>query len=180
MPDILSDAKATLAHASSAFPSSVAPKASAAPVKAPATAPTLGQELAEKAKMVRNANMALTDAPKMHKGGTIKADGNYNLKAGEHVLTAPEAAKARNHALMANGMKSLVQPAPKKYTSSMTVEAAPKTTATDKTLASPKKPGMPSMTISPSPKAVPGMSAQSAITHPGDTTRPTASDLSKT
>lgn len=179
MPDILSDAKATLAHASSAFPSSMAPKAPT--IKAPVPKePGLGVELAEKAKMVRNANMALTDAPKMHKGGTVKADGNYNLKAGEHVLTAPEAAKARNHALMANGMKSLVQPAPKKYTSSMTVEAAPKTTATDKTLASPKKPGMPSMTISPSPKAVPGMSAQSAITHPGDTTRPTASDLSKT
>jgi hypothetical protein len=119
---------------------------------------------------------------KMHNGGTVKADGAYDLKAGEHVLTAPEAAKARNHALMASGMKSMATPAPRvrKGTASMTVEPMPKTTATDKTLASPAKPGMPTASISPLAKAGPGWKAQSAIAHPGDTARPTASDTSKT
>lgn len=118
----------------------------------------------------------------MHKGGPVKADGAYNLKAGEHVLTASEAANARKHALMASGMKSLAKPSPKvgKPTASMTITPMPKTTATDKTLASPVKPGMPTMSISPSPKAGLGWKAQSAIAHPGDTTRPTASDVVKT
>lgn len=44
-----------------------------------------------------------------HKGGTVKADGTYRLKAGEHVLTAPEAEKARKHAIMASGIKSLAK-----------------------------------------------------------------------
>ena len=52
--------------------------------------------------------------PMRHKGGPIPKDGPYNLKAGEHVLTAKEADKARKHALMASGMKSLAKPAPKK------------------------------------------------------------------
>jgi hypothetical protein len=132
MPDALSDAKAALAHANKAFPSSTAPKApSTAP--APRAPSNLGTELAEKGKMMNNARMALNDTPKMHKGGTVKADGNYNLKAGEHVLTAPEAAKARSHALMASGMKSLAKPAGKP-TTSMTIEAAPNTSFTDKNL----------------------------------------------
>lgn len=46
----------------------------------------------------------------MHNGGPVLADGAYRLKAGEHVLTAPEATKARKHALMASGMKSLAKP----------------------------------------------------------------------
>lgn len=75
---------------------------------------------------------------KMHNGGTVKADGPYDLKAGEHVLTEKEAATARNHALMASGMKSLTNPGPKagKGTpkTSITIEAAPKTTFTDKDL----------------------------------------------
>lgn len=45
----------------------------------------------------------------MHTGGPVMADGAYNLKAGEHVLTAPEAAKAKKHALMASGIKSLAK-----------------------------------------------------------------------
>lgn len=186
MPDALSDAKAALAHANAAFPpaSKAAPAVAAKPAT-PKAAPLsgLGLELAEKGRMMKNAKLALTDAPKMHKGGPVHADGVYTLKAGEHVLTAPEAAKARTHALMASGMKSLAKPAPVKAprgTASMTVTPMPKTTATDKTLASPVKPGMPSMSISPSPKAGPGFKSQSAIAHPGDTTRPTASDLSKT
>jgi hypothetical protein len=184
VPDALSDAKAALAHANAAFPP--APKAASVPAKpaAPKPAPLSGlaAELNEKGKMMKNAKMALSDAPKMHKGGPIKADGVYTLKAGEHVLTAPEAAKARTHALMASGMKSLAKPAPKapKGTASMTVTPMPKTTATDKTLASPVKPGMPSMTISPSPKAGSGWKSQSAIAHPGETARPTAGDVSKT
>jgi hypothetical protein len=69
----------------------------------------------------------------MHTGGPVHADGAYQLKAGEHVLTAPEAAKARTHALAASGMKSLAKPA-KHGTASMTIEAAPAkpTTFSDK------------------------------------------------
>jgi hypothetical protein len=50
---------------------------------------------------------AAVTTPKMHSGGSVKADGDYNLKAGEHVLTEPEAKLARKHALMFSGMKSL-------------------------------------------------------------------------
>ena len=110
MPDALSDAKAALDAANKAFPSS-ASSSSAAPapkVAAKPVAPNLGQELAAKKTMVDKAKRAL---PKMHNGGPVPADGDYNLKAGEHVLTAPEAAKARSHALMASGMKSLAKPA---------------------------------------------------------------------
>jgi len=67
-----------------------------------------------------------------------------------------------------------------KPTASMTIEPMPKTSFTDKTLAPPKISGTPSSSISPSPKAGPGWKAQSAIAHPGETTRPTASDISKT
>ncbi len=178
MPDALSDAKAALAHANASFPSN--PPAAAKPAPTPTkSSPSIGDELMVKKAMVDKARSAL---PKMHKGGPVNADGDYNLKAGEHVLTEPEAALARKHALMASGMKSLAKPAPKvgKPTASMTITPMPKTTATDKTLASPVKPGMPTMSISPNPKAGPGWRAQSAITHPGDTTRPTASDVSKT
>lgn len=181
MPDALSDAKAALAHANAAFPAHAVTTTDPKPAVAAAKSavPSIGQELAVKKTMVDKARSAL---PKMHKGGTVKVAGDYNLKAGEHVLTASEAAKARNHALMASGMKSLASPGPriKKPTASMTVDPMPKSTTTDKTLASPKKPGMPSGSISPNPKAGPGWKAQSAIAHPGDTTRPAASDISKT
>ena len=53
------------------------------------------------------------DALSYHKGGEIPTDGTYKLKAGEHVLTAAEAAKARKHALMVSGMKSLAKAASK-------------------------------------------------------------------
>jgi hypothetical protein len=42
--------------------------------------------------------------PKMHKGGKVKADGDYNLKAGEHVLTAAQKAS------LLKGLKSLAKP----------------------------------------------------------------------
>lgn len=110
MPDALSDAKAALAKAEKEFPSPAkstvaapAPKAAAKPIT-----PNMGQELAAKKTMVDKAQKAL---PKLHNGGTVATDGAYRLKAGEHVLTAPEAAKARSHALMASGMKSLAKPA---------------------------------------------------------------------
>lgn len=45
----------------------------------------------------------------MHTGGPVMADGAYRLKAGEHVLTEPEAKMARKHAMMASGMKSLAK-----------------------------------------------------------------------
>lgn len=130
MPDTLSDAKAALAHANKSFPASAtattpAPKASA--VKSAAKSPSLGTELATKKAMVDKAMSAL---PKLHKGGPVPKDGAYNLKMGEHVLTAPEAAKAKNHALMAGGMKSLAKPAPKATASIGKIEpmpAAPKT-----------------------------------------------------
>jgi hypothetical protein len=114
MPDALADAKAALAKANEEFPTSQA--SAAAPAKAPAKpaapakAPNLGQELAAKKTMVDKARQAL---PKMHKGGEVLADGGYDLKAGEHVLTVSEANKARKHALMAKGMKSLAKSAHK-------------------------------------------------------------------
>ncbi len=136
MPDALSDAKAALAHANKAFPpkavsTTPAPKASAVtPAK---KTPTLGDELAAKKVLVDKAISAL---PKMHKGGPVTVDGAYNLKAGEHVLTAKEAGRARSHALMAGGMRSLARPAAapvKRGTASMTIEPMPKT-FTDKNL----------------------------------------------
>jgi hypothetical protein len=148
MPDALSDAKAALANANKAFPSSnqssgaaPAPKAVSKPV-----APNLGQELAAKKTMVDKAKQAL---PKMHKGGTIPTDGAYQLKAGEHVLTAPEAAKARTHALMASGMKSLAKPVARKGAASIgAIEPMPKTTFTDKDLTPRVSPGAPGQKIS--------------------------------
>ena len=51
--------------------------------------------------------------PTMHKGGPVMKDGTYRLKMGEHVLTAKETAKAKQHALMSSGIKSLAKSAPK-------------------------------------------------------------------
>src|ERR1700676_4688535 len=97
MPDALSDAKAALAKASTAFPS---PKAhpAATPAKA-ATAhvkstPTLSDELAAKKTMMDKARSAL---PRMHNGGPVLADGGYQLKGGELVLAGSEAKRARNN-----------------------------------------------------------------------------------
>ena len=44
---------------------------------------------------------------KLHKGGTVDADGPYLMKKGEHVLTAREAGKAKKAALLLKGLKSL-------------------------------------------------------------------------
>jgi hypothetical protein len=177
VPDVLNDAKAALAHANAAFPQREPATKTAVASEKPA--PSIGEELAVKKSMVDKAKSAL---PKMHKGGTVKADGGYSLKAGEHVLTAPEAELAKKHALMASGMKSLAKAGPAakpKGTATMTVEPMPKTSFTDKILASPKKPGMPIGSISPNPKAGPGWKAQPPIAHPGDTTAPNAKGVVK-
>jgi hypothetical protein len=57
-----------------------------------------------------NAAKAPADIPHLHHGGPVPTDGIYKLKAGEHVLTAKEAAKAKKHALLASGLKSLAMP----------------------------------------------------------------------
>jgi len=115
----LASAKSFLASSTSKFPS---PKALAAPApKAAASAAKtavsgaaggIGAELAAKKPMVEKAagaaNVSGSSAvttPKMHDGGPVLTDGDYNLKAGEHVLTAPQAKMVRKHALMAVGMK---------------------------------------------------------------------------
>jgi hypothetical protein len=118
MPDILSDAKNALAHANSAFPTPVAAAQAPQPVAAAKAvpAPSIGQELAAKKIMADKARSAL---PKLHKGGPVPEDGAYQLKAGEHVLTAPEAAKAAKAAKakaakksvpLVSGIKSLSAP----------------------------------------------------------------------
>jgi hypothetical protein len=105
----LESAKSSLGHAATAFPSSPASApAKSAPVAQAAPA-SIGVEL--KAKQ-DNVNRYMS-APKMHNGGPVLTDGSYQLKAGEHVLTAPAAEKARKHAIMASGMKSLAKPANK-------------------------------------------------------------------
>jgi hypothetical protein len=109
MPDALSDAKTALAHAGTAFPSAApsTPSVAAPKVAAAKAPPSIGQELLAKKTMVDKARSVL---PSLHNGGPVLADGGYQLKAGEHVLTASEAGKARKHALMASGMKSLAKP----------------------------------------------------------------------
>ena len=112
---MLADAKGALAHANAAFPSPK-PAPAAAPAKPAIPSKSsisigepekgIAKELSEKAKNIG----AVKNAPKMHSGGPVMADGVYQLKAGEHVLTAPEAQKARRHAMMAAGMKSLAKP----------------------------------------------------------------------
>jgi hypothetical protein len=107
--DALASAKGALAHANAAFPPAAKPaaKPAAAPA-APAKAPSLSDELKAKKTMVDKARTAL---PQMHEGGPVAADGGYELKAGEHVLTAAQAKMVRKHALMAVGMHSLAKPA---------------------------------------------------------------------
>ena len=110
MPDAVTAAKQALEHAKTAFPTPTTPTPSVAAPKVAVkatSAPSIGQELAAKKTMVDKARSVL---PTMHNGGPVLADGGYQLKAGEHVLTASEAAKARKHALMASGMKSLAKP----------------------------------------------------------------------
>jgi hypothetical protein len=114
--DAVSDAKAALAHANKTFPSPAAKPATIKPAAAPAPAKTEGQDIAAGLKAKSdNVNEYLKSIPKMHNGGPVVGDGPRMLKDGEHVLTAAEANKARKHALMAVGMKSLAKmPAQKK------------------------------------------------------------------
>jgi hypothetical protein len=111
-------AKDALAHARAAFPQPKAvqigaPRAAYPPLTpVKKAAPTVGDELKAKSD---NVDQYLKAIPKMHNGGPVIGDGPRMLKDGEHVLTAAEAKKARKHALMAVGMKSLAkEPAGKK------------------------------------------------------------------
>lgn len=109
----VSSAKTALAHAQKSFPSPAPkPAAPAAPAAKPAPyRANIGAELKAKSD---NVDAYVKSLPKMHKGGAVLEDGPVVLKAGEHVLTAAEVKKARKHALMAAGMKSLIEPAQKK------------------------------------------------------------------
>ena len=87
-----------------AAPAAAAPKAAAKPAK---KATSFG-DVGSKIQAARDA-LAPKIVPNLHSGGPVLQDGPHNLKAGEHVLTAKEADKARKHALMASGMKSLAK-----------------------------------------------------------------------
>jgi hypothetical protein len=106
----LAGAKAALAHANTVSipkPAASTPAPKAAPASTPAKkAPSMSDELDAKNAMVKKAMQAL---PKMHEGGPVAADGAYQLKAGEHVLTAKEAQRATQHALIRTGMRSLAK-----------------------------------------------------------------------
>ena len=114
----LTAAKSTLAHASKAFPSSMAPKPApkpAAPAPKPA-APASGRAVTRQQNIEAVSDVAKSVGMSgvgtigtLHNGGLVPKDGPYQLKAGEHVLTAAEAKNARKHALMASGMKSLAK-----------------------------------------------------------------------
>ena len=126
--EVLASAKQTLSKAQKDFPSSslATPAPKASPAAAAGKAVTsgaasttgLGAELTaaktSRAKATTAGKVSGTTPvmPSMHEGGPVPADGPYNLKAGEHVLTAPQVKMVRQHALMAVGMKKgLVAPA---------------------------------------------------------------------
>jgi len=94
--------------------SSIKPSAAAPKPDAPKS-----DDLSSKS-MEELMNIKVTSAPKMHKGGSITVDGNYNLKAGEHVLSAKEAehlkgahSKAKTVLSMTKGLTSLQRTGPK-------------------------------------------------------------------
>lgn len=106
-------AKSALSKANRDFPNANAPKSPAAP--APKAAPAPSYETHSGSVRDQNHQVAQEEAKKMgmssvpilHKGGPVLKDGVYRLKAGEHVLASGEADKARKHALLASGIKSL-------------------------------------------------------------------------
>jgi hypothetical protein len=119
----LADAKSTLADSykkippmsTTPAPSPAAQPKSPAPVTKP---PSISDELAAKKA---NVDQYTASLPKMHRGGEVKADGAYQLKKGEHVLTPKEAKVAHKHALMMSGLKSMA----KSYTAGDTQKAGP-------------------------------------------------------
>lgn len=131
--DKLSGAKNALATAGAKFPT---PKAPATPAPKVSVAPKPSMSTGEPEKGIGNELKAKQDnideymkaIPKMHKGGPVLKDGPVMLKAGEHVLAKGEADKARKHALMASGMKSLAVPVVKAAAAPAkpAVKAAPK------------------------------------------------------
>lgn len=108
----LNDAKSTLMTASKFKAEKPAPTYEAPPDTVPGTT-----DPAAKAELDRVSDRV--QIPKMHKGGTVKAEGVYHLKAGEHVLTAKEAeqlkkshGKAKTVLSMTSGLKSLQRSGP--------------------------------------------------------------------
>ena len=127
--DPIADAKNALKGANSSFSGALAAAAGVKPAGArvapvvsakPAAKPS-NEEFGTPERSVKEglaANRANVEAyakqyPKMHNGGPVPADGVYQMKKGEHVLTEAEAKKARKYALMGAGMKSLAKAAPK-------------------------------------------------------------------
>ena len=96
-------------------PSPAAQPKSPAPVTKP---PSISDELAAKKA---NVDQYTASLPKLHRGGEVKADGAYQLKKGEHVLTPKEAKVAHKHALMMSGLKSMA----KSYTAGDSQKAEP-------------------------------------------------------
>ena len=106
--DKLASAKSALTSAKGKFPA--APKPAPAPITtppAPAKPSALGDStIAPSLKAKQdNINTYMNATPKMHKGGVVPEDGIYNMKKGEHVLTA------RQKKAMMDGMKALTKPA---------------------------------------------------------------------
>src|ERR1700676_5178231 len=108
-------AKAALTQARAKFPQPKAvPSATPriqSPTMTPMAKPNLGDELKSKSDNVDEYMKAI---PKMHKGGPVMADGDYNLRMGEHVLSAKDAenlknahSKAKTVLSMTKGLKSL-------------------------------------------------------------------------
>ena len=104
----LGAAKTALNHANATFPHMSKP-ATAPVTKPPVQAkpstmgdPTIGPSLKAKND---NINTYINNTPKMHSGGEVPEDGIYNMKKGEHVLTA------KQKQAMMKGMKALMKPA---------------------------------------------------------------------
>jgi hypothetical protein len=104
-------AKAALAHAESkGFPKMASPAPAAPKPSVPAMKSSNATALSDDPGAIRaHADAMHALLPKMHNGGPVAADGAYQLKAGEHVLTEPEAKIVRKHAMMAVGLKSLAK-----------------------------------------------------------------------
>ncbi len=98
----LAGAKKFTSQVDAVAPPAAKPQPSANPVKAVQRPPQvggLGQEATSAGagiaarianeKQLHDADAAADRLPKMHAGGTVPEDGDYNLQKGEHVTAAP-------------------------------------------------------------------------------------------
>ncbi len=114
-PDTSSNMATNVKKSSDTSGATKAKQAGNAISKGGAALAAAGKEASDKASAAattshqREVSRPAEITPSFHKGGTVKKDGTYRLKAGEHVLTAPEAEKAKKHAIMASGIKSLAK-----------------------------------------------------------------------